>query len=155
MVCMKIVATNKKAFHDYEVLEKIEAGLILSGDEVKSIRKGSISLAGSFANIHEGELFLNNCHIAAYEKAYQPKEEETRRPRKLLLHRQELMRWMGKVAQKGVTIVPLKVYFNDRNYIKVEIGLCKHKKAEGKKEALKERDIERQTRRELSGRYKY
>lgn len=152
---MKIIATNKKAYHDYHVDQTIEAGIVLVGDEVKSIRRGNISLSGAFATVHDGELYLINCHIAPYEQAYLKKEEDTRKRRKLLLKRRELMRLIGQVSQKGITIVPLKVYFNDRSYIKVEIGICTHKKAAGKKEALKERDIARQTRRELAGRYKF
>lgn len=149
---MKIVAQNKKAFHDYHIHEKIEAGLVLTGDEVKSLRGGKASLVGSFATFHEGELYIINCHIALYEKAYsKATQEEATKRRKLLLHRRQLSKLVGEVSRRGVTIIPLKIYFNDRGLAKVELGIATHKKAEGKKQALKERDIERQTRRELRG----
>jgi SsrA-binding protein len=148
---MKLITKNKKAFFDYEVLESMEAGIVLSGDEVKSLRGGKVNLTGSFATFHNNELFMINTHISPYEKAYLKDENEAKRSRKLLLHKRQLSRLIGQVAQKGVTLVPLSLYFNDKNKIKVEIGICKHKKAHGKKEVIKERDIARQTRRELKG----
>jgi SsrA-binding protein len=151
---MKIVAQNKKAFFDYEILEKIEAGLMLTGDEVKSLRAGQVSLQGAFATVHEGELFLINCNITPYAQAYLKSDESRTRRRKLLLHKRELMRLIGDVSKKGVTIVPLRLYFNKRNIAKVELGVCKHKKAAQKKQSLKERDIRRETARELKNVYK-
>lgn len=154
---MKIVARNKKAFFDYEVLDKTEAGIVLTGDEVKSLRGGTASLTGAFATFHQGELYMINAYIAPYEKAFGPKksEELARQRRKLLLHRKQLSRLVGEVSQKGVTLVPLQIYFNDKGIAKVELGVCKHKKAQGRKKELKERDIKRQTRRELKGTYDY
>ncbi|HZW61359.1 MAG TPA: SsrA-binding protein SmpB [Candidatus Babeliales bacterium] len=152
---MKPIAQNRKAFFEYEVLDKIEAGIVLTGDEVKSLRAGQVSLAGSFAVVKDGELFLINANISIYKQAYQKKEELSTRSRKLLLHKRELARLIGDISRKGVTLVPLSIYFNDRNKVKVEIGICKSKKAAGKKQAIKERDIERQTRRELKDVYKY
>ncbi len=149
---MKIIAKNKKAFHDYEILEKIEAGVVLTGDEVKSLRAGKVSMQGSFATIHDGELYMINCHVSAYEKAYQKREELATRRRKLLVHKRELNKLIGEISRKGITLVPLVLYFSDRGKVKVELGLAKHRKAEGKKEMLKERDISRQTRRELKER---
>ena len=149
---MKIITKNKKAFHDYQILDTIEAGIVLTGDEVKSLRAGHVNLTGAFATIHKGELYMINAHIAAYEKAYDKKEEDTRRSRKLLLHKKELNKLIGDISRKGITIVPLKLYFNNKSKVKVELGLCKHKKAAGKKKELKERDIKRQTERELKGR---
>lgn len=150
MTIGKMISNNRKAYHDYDVLSTIEAGIVLLGDEVKSLRAGHINLTGSFATIHGGELYLINCHIASYEKAANKKEEEeTRRRRKLLLHRRELNRLIGDISKKGVTVVPLKIYFNEKSKIKVELGISKHKKAEGKKQAIKERDIKRETQREL------
>ncbi len=146
---MKIIAQNKKAYHDYEILEKIEAGIVLTGDEVKSLRAGQVSLIGAFATIHRGELFLINCRIAPYSKAFIKDEELATRRRKLLLHKRELMSLIGEVARKGITIVPLKIYFNKRNIAKVELGIAKHKKAPSRKKELKERDIKRETRRAL------
>jgi len=151
---MKIIAQNKKAYHDYEILDKIEAGIVLTGDEVKSLRAGMANLTGSFATIHEGELFLVNCHITPYAKAFRKDEEQARRSRKLLLHKRELNKLIGEISRKGVTVVPLKLYFSNKNVIKVELGVAKHKKAAGKKQALKERDIKREAQRELRGRYK-
>lgn len=152
---MKIIAQNKKAFHEYDILERIEAGIVLTGDEVKSVRAGQVSLIGSFATQHKGELFLMNSMISPYSHAYLKAEVEGRSSRKLLLHKRELSRLFGDISKKGITIVPLKLYINGKGIVKVELGVAKHKKAHGIKEALKERDIERQTRRELSGKYKY
>lgn len=152
---MKVLAQNKKAFFDYEILEKLEAGVVLTGDEVKSIRAGHVSLNGSFASVKQGELFLTNCTITPYSKAYIKKEGEATRARKLLLKKREVEKLIGDVSKKGITIVPLRIYLNERNFIKVELGVAKHKKAAGKKETIKERDIARQTRRELKDVYRY
>ncbi len=150
---MKIITQNKKAFHDYDILDQIEAGLVLTGDEVKSLRAGKVSLAGSFATVHNGELYLINCNITAYDKAYQKSEEDPTKRRKLLLHRRQLNKLIGDISLKGITIVPLKIYFNAKNLAKVELGVAKHKKAAGKKKALMERDIKRETQREVRGKY--
>lgn len=152
---MKLIAQNRKAFFEYEVLDKIEAGIMLVGDEVKSLRAGQVSLVGSFAVVKNGELYLLNCNIALYAQAYTKDKEITTRSRKLLLHRRELSRLIGEISKKGVTIIPLSIYFNNRNFVKVELGICKPKKAAGKKQAIKERDIDRQTRREVKDVYKY
>lgn len=146
---MKIITQNKKAFFDYEIFERIEAGVILNGNEVKSIRAGHISLLGSFAHIKDGELFLVNASITPYAMAYQKKDEEAARTRKLLIHKRELNRITGDISRKGVTVIPLKVYLNEKGLVKVELGICKHKKTHEKKQALKERDIKRETSREL------
>lgn len=152
---MKIVAQNKKAFFDYEILEKMEAGLVLSGDEVKSLREGKVSLIGAFATVHGGELYLINCRISPYSKAYLKDEEAATRRRKLLLHKKQLNSLIGDISRKGITILPLRMYFNDRNIAKVELGIGKHKKAASKKESIKERDIKRETSRELRGKIKF
>ena len=149
---MKVIATNKKAFHDYEILDRIEAGVVLTGDEVKAIRAGHVSLIGSFATVRDNELYLLNCMITPYSHAYLKSEEAARRTRKLLLHRRQLNKMIGEISRKGVTIVPLKVYLNEKGKVKIEIGIAKHKKAHGIKQELKERDIARQTQRELRGR---
>jgi SsrA-binding protein len=149
---MKIAVQNKKALQNYTILEKLEAGIVLTGDEVKSLRAGHGSLVSAFAHMQQGELYLVNCTISAYEKAYLKRAIETDRRRKLLLHKRQLMRLIGDISRKGLTVVPLKIYFNDRGYAKVELGLAVHKNAAGKKQELKERDIARQTRRELVGR---
>lgn len=151
---MKIITQNKKAFHDYDILEKLEAGVVLNGDEVKSIRAGNVSLTGSYATITPtGELSLLNCNIAPYEKAYIKSEDERTRSRKLLIHKRELTRLIGDISRKGITVIPLKMYLNEKGLIKIELGLAKHKKAAGKKEALREKDIKRETARELKKKY--
>lgn len=149
---IKNIARNKKAYFDYEILETLEAGIALSGDEVKSLRAGRVSLIGAFATVHQGEIYMINCNITPYERAFTKQNEEyaTRR-RKLLLHRKEINRLIGLVAQKGATLIPLNLYFNEKNKVKVEIGVCRHKKAPSKKKEIKERDIKRETRRELRG----
>lgn len=152
---MKVIAQNKKAFFDYDIIDKIEAGIVLSGDEVKSLREGKVSLIGAFATVHGGELYMINCRISPYSKAYMKDDSEATRRRKLLLHRKQLSSLIGDISRKGITLIPLRIYFNDRNLAKVEIGVGKHKKAEGKKEAIKERDIKRETSRALKNTYKY
>ena len=146
---MKVIAQNKKALFDYEILDRMEAGVVLTGDEVKSIRQGHVSLIGSYATMHQGELMLLNCTITPYKQAYQKKDEQSTRTRKLLLHRREIDRLAGEIAQKGITVVPLKIYLNKKGLIKVELGIAKHKKMADKKKILKERDIKRETTREL------
>lgn len=148
---MKIFAQNKKAFHDYQVLDTIEAGIVLMGDEVKSIKLGQASLGGSYATFKDGELYLLNVNIAAYAQAYMKGAEPTR-SRKLLLHRREIARIIGDMSRKGVTLIPLKLYASKKGLIKAEIGLCKHKNATDKKHTLKEKDIKRETERALRGR---
>jgi len=152
---MKIITQNKKAYHDYEILDTIEAGIVLTGDEVKSLRAGMANLTGSFANIHDGELYLVNAHITPYSKAFLKSDDAARRSRKLLLHKKELTKLVGDISKKGITIVPLKLYFTKKSKVKVELGIAKHRKAAGKKQVLKEKDIKREAQRELRGRYKY
>ena len=147
---MKIIAQNKKAYHDYDILEKIEAGIVLTGDEVKSLRAGQVSMVGSFAAIRNGEMTLVNCRISPYEKAYQKKDEDAAaRTRVLLLHKRQTLKLLGEIAQKGITVVPLMFYFNDKSKIKVQLGVAKHKKAPDRKKELKERDIKRETSRAM------
>ncbi len=148
----KILSQNKKALFDYEILNRFEAGIVLTGNEVKSVRAGHVSLVGAFANIHKGELFLINCTISPYSHAAEQKKGEESRSRKLLVHKRELNRLIGDISRKGVTLVALKMYLNERNLIKVEIGIAKHKKAPSKKATLKERDIRRETERVWRGR---
>jgi SsrA-binding protein len=145
---MKIVAENKKAFFNYDLLEKLEAGISLLGSEVKSIREGRVSLKESFAEIRNGEVYLLNCHISPYEAANRF-NHEPRRPRKLLLHKQEIKRLTGKIKEKGLTLIPTKVYFNEKGKVKIEIALARGKRAFEKKEAIKARDVEREVRAEM------
>lgn len=153
---MKIITQNRKAFHDYEIIDRIEAGIVLSGDEVKSIRAGHINLTGSFAHMVNNELWLKNCHITPYKQAYDlihKDEEYPVRNRKLLLSRRQLNRISSDIARQGITVVPLKVYLNEKSRIKVELGIAKGKKSADKRQALKERDIKRQTDREMRIKY--
>lgn len=145
---MKPIAVNKKAFHDYEILEKIEAGISLTGSEVKSLREGRISLKDSYIEIRRGEALLVRAHISPYSHA-SIDNHVPERERKLLLHRREINRLDGKVRTKGVSIIPLRVYFNDRGVAKVEIALAKGKREYEKKQKLKERDIAREMDRDL------
>ena len=147
------VATNRKAFYEYEILDRYEAGLVLTGDEVKSLRKGSVNLRDSFAVVKDGELMLLNCYIAPYSHAY-TKEDASRRSRKLLLHKREIDHLIGEVSRKGYTLIPLKIYFNKRNKAKVEIGVAKHKKMASRKREIKERELAREASREVKVRIK-
>ncbi|HDJ23413.1 MAG TPA: SsrA-binding protein SmpB [Candidatus Aminicenantes bacterium] len=145
---MRVIATNKKALFNYELLETYEAGLVLTGSEVKSIREGRVSLKESYAEIVDGEVFLVNCHISPYPAANIFNHEPKRR-RKLLLHKREIKRLMGRTSEKGYTLVPTKLYLSDRGKVKIEIALAKGKKAYQKREAIRERDREREMRAEL------
>ncbi len=145
---MRTIAKNKKAKFNYEILEKIETGISLLGSEVKSVREGRVSLKESHAEIKGGEVYLINCNISPYEAASRF-NHEPKRERKLLLHRREIKRLTGKIQEKGLTLVPTKVYFNDKGKVKVEVSLAKGKKAYQKREAIRERDREREMRAEL------
>lgn len=143
---MKVITTNKRANFEYFVLQKFDAGIVLEGGEVKSIRAGHISINDTYVIIRDGEAYLINSYIKAYPYArVQPDE---RRARKLLLNRNEIDFLAGKTATQGLTIVPLKVYL-DGQYVKVEIALCKGKLLHDKREALKQRDVKRDIQREL------
>ncbi|NDD54821.1 SsrA-binding protein SmpB [bacterium] len=144
---MIIVTTNRRAHFDYQVEETYEAGLVLKGDEVKSIRAKQVSLNDAFATFKDGELFLINCHIAPYSHAYS-KEDTSRQSRKLLLRKKEITKLIGAISRKGLTIIPLKLYFTKRGYVKLELGIARHRKAVNKKTMIKERDIKRETQRE-------
>jgi SsrA-binding protein len=142
---MKTVAVNKKAFFNYEVLETMEAGLVLLGSEVKSIRDGRISMKDTFADVRNGEIILFNLHISPYEAANRFNHEPLRE-RKLLLHRREIRRLTGKIQERGLTLVPTKVVMTDKGLIKVELALAKGKKLYDKKAVIKERDQAREAR---------
>jgi SsrA-binding protein len=145
---MKLIAKNKKAFFNYEILETYEAGIALVGSEVKSIREGKISLKESYAEIKEGEVFLVNCHISIYEASNRFNHDPLRE-RKLLLHKREIKRLTGKVQERGLTLVPTKVLINEKGKMKVELGLAKGKRAYQKREAIRERDRDREMKAEL------
>lgn len=136
---------NRKARYDYEILDTIEAGIVLRGTEVKSIREGRVNLTDSYANIKNGEMFLLNMHISPYSHGNIHNHDE-RRTRKLLLHKKEIKKLADKVADKGLTLVPLKLYFK-KNKVKLSIGLVRGKKTYDKREAIKERDVMREIQR--------
>ncbi len=143
----KVVATNRKAFHEYEVVETLEVGIVLTGTEIKSVRAGKVSLVDGFAVIRNGEVWLLNVHIAPYDFGAR-ENHEPRRERKLLLHRSEIHRFMGKVAERGWTLTPLRLYLRD-NRAKVELGLVRGKKLYDKREAIARRDADRDLERTL------
>jgi len=145
---MRVIAKNSKAFFNYELIDTYEAGIALLGSEVKSIREGRISLKESYAEIRDGEVFLISCHISPYEAANRFNHDPLRE-RKLLLHRQEIKRLTGKIREKGFTLVPTRALLNDKGKIKVEIALARGKRSYQKKEAIKERDRDREMRAEL------
>jgi SsrA-binding protein len=138
----KILCQNKKAFHDYSINDVLEAGIVLLGPEVKSLRDGRSSLVDGYARIKNGEVFLHNFHIAPYPFAHNL-NLDPKRTRKLLLNKQEIRRLIGKTKEKGYTLIPLKVYFSNSR-AKVEIGLAKGKKKVDKRHALKEKEQKRE-----------
>jgi SsrA-binding protein len=148
----KILASNRKAYHDYEILDKNEAGIVLSGYEVKSARMSHISLSDSLVRFASGEAFADNVYIAPYEQmSTHIADYDSKRKRKLLLHKSEIFKLQTKTKEKGLTVIPLEVYIK-HGRIKILIGLAKGKRAYDKKEALKKKDIARDTAAELSRR---
>jgi SsrA-binding protein len=145
----KTVANNRKAFHDYAILEQVEAGLMLTGYEVKSLRQNSANLTDGFVHFKNNEAFLENVHIAAYaQQSTHILDFNSRRPRKVLMHRTEIKNLFNKTREKGLTLVPLEIFFSPRGFAKVMLGLGKGKKAADKRESIKKKDIEREMRRE-------
>jgi SsrA-binding protein len=140
----RVIADNRKAFHDYHVIETYEAGIALLGTEVKSIREGSVNLRDSYARIDRGEAWLLNMHIGPYSHMGYANHEE-RRARKLLLHAHEIRKLTGKVAERGLTVVPLQLYYKNGR-VKVAIALVKGKQAHDKRETIRRREIDRETR---------
>ena len=138
----RVVATNRRARHEYEILETLEAGLVLRGTEVKSLRDGQVNFKDSYATVRNGEAWLRGCHISPYSHGTDA-NHEPERDRKLLLHKREITRIMGKTAEKGLTVVPLKVYFK-RGRIKIELGLARGKKLHDKRATLRERETRRE-----------
>jgi SsrA-binding protein len=140
----KNIAENRKAFHDYHILETFETGLVLLGTEVKSIREGRVNLRDSFARIDHGEVFVYNLHIQPYtHRGYA--DHEPLRPRKLLLHAHEIRKLIGKTVERGMTLVPLRLYFKSGK-VKVAVGLARGKQMHDKRETLKRREVDRETR---------
>ncbi|RMD89203.1 MAG: SsrA-binding protein SmpB [Calditrichaeota bacterium] len=143
----KIITTNRKARHDYEILETMEAGIVLQGTEVKSLREGRANLKDSYATVKDGEVFLLNAHISPYKHGNINNHEPTR-TRKLLLNKKEIRRLIGKVQEKGLTLVPLKMYFKNGK-VKVELALARGKKIYDKRKDIAKRDAELEIRRQL------
>jgi SsrA-binding protein len=141
---IKIVTTNRKAHYNYEITDSIEAGIVLKGTEVKSLREGKANLQDSYARIKNGEVWVFNMHISQYDQGSIFNHEPTRN-RKLLLHRNEILRLSRKVDEKGMTLVPLKVYFKNGK-VKLEIGIARGKRKYEKKETIKKKDMERELR---------
>ena len=140
----KLLATNRKAYHEYFILDKLEAGVALLGTEVKSIREAKINLKESYAAVKEGEAFLFDCHISPYSHGNRENPDPTR-TRKLLLHRQEIRKLIGKTQEKGLTLVPLRVYLK-RGKIKIELGVARGKKLYDKRETERKKDSDREAR---------
>jgi SsrA-binding protein len=140
----RVIAENRKAFHDYHIIERWEAGIALLGTEVKAIREGRVNLRDSFARVDRGEIWLENVHISPYShRGYA--EHAERRSRKLLFHRHEIRKLVGQVAEKGMTLVPIEMYLKNGR-VKVLVGLAKGKQAHDKRETIRRREVDRETR---------
>jgi SsrA-binding protein len=150
---MKVIATNRKAYRDYVVIESFEAGIELKGSEVKSLRDGKVNLEDGFARVDGKEIFLFNVHISPYAFSSYLNVESARQ-RKLLLHRAQIDRLAVQLAQKGLTLVPLKVYFTEKGIAKIELALCKGKKLYDKRHDIKKREIDMKLRKEMNNRRK-
>ena len=144
------VATNRRARHKFELVEKMEAGIVLQGSEVKSLRNGKAQMADSYAVVEKGEVWLRNLHIPPYEPASR-ENHEPERPRKLLLHRDEIERLIGKTAEKGLTLIPTRIYFKGRR-AKVELALARGKEGRDRRREIADRDVRREVEREFKGR---
>ena len=146
---MKVVTENRQAKFEYFIEETYTCGIVLEGAEVKSIRNGAINLKDSFCSIYKGEVFLKNAHISVYEKQGAFNSRDAKRDRKLLLRRAEINKIVGKVSEKGYTLVPLLVYF-EGSLVKVQMGLCKGKRTFDKKNSIKEKDLQRYAERQIN-----
>lgn len=145
---MKVITTNKSASFEYFIEEKYEAGIVLQGNEIKSVRLGNVNMNDSFCFVRGNDVSVKNMHIAFYDKSDGFTQKDTRRDRKLLLHKSEIAKIAGKINRQGYTLVPLKMYFKD-SLIKMEIALCKGKHTYDKKQSLAERDVKRSLDREM------
>lgn len=145
----KVICVNRQANHEYFILERVEAGIELEGAEVKSLRQGNVNLKDSFCVVYNGEMYIKNMHISLYGNAGVFNSKDAKRDRKLLLHKSEIIKLKSKVEQKGLTLVPLKLYFKQA-LIKMELGLCQGKHTFDKKNSLKEKDIKRDKERQIN-----
>jgi len=151
---VKVVAENRRAKHDYFIEESFEAGIALKGTEVKSLREGKVSIKDAFILIRDGEAYIHNMHISPYEKRGYA-DHEPKRERKLLLKKREIMYLWGKVKERGMTVIPLRVYFNQRGKAKIEIALARGKKIYDKRETLKEKEAQREIEKAFRQKQKY
>lgn len=142
----RLIVKNRRATYEYEILERFEAGIVLLGTEVKSIREGRVSISEAYSAPHNGELYIYDMHIGQYPPAG-ARNHEPRRPRKLLLHRHEIKRLMGKVEERGLTLIPLRLYTNNKGVVKLEIALARGRAKRDRREEIKRRDLERERRR--------
>ena len=148
----KLICTNKKAFHEYFVEERVEAGMVLQGTEVKSLRLGKANLGDAFAMVRDGEAYLHNLHISPYDFGHRDNHDPDRM-RKLLLHKKEIVRLFAKIREQGYTLIPLRLYFKDGK-VKVELGLAKGKKLHDKREDLKKKEQKREVAQALKERHR-
>lgn len=144
----KNISLNRVASHEYYILERYEAGIVLDGGEIKSLRLGNVNLKDSFCLSYDGELFIKNMHIPVYDKAGAFNVKDSRRDRKLLMHKDEIIKLVSKVEQKGLTLVPLRLYFKEA-LVKLELGLCQGKHTYDKKKSIMEKDLKREKEREI------
>lgn len=150
----KIAGTNRRASMRYEILESVEAGIVLTGPEVKSLRAGGVQLQDGFARIENEQAYLWNVHISPYAQGSLHVVQEPTRKRKLLLHHKEILKWMGKTQIKGLTIVPLEIYFNAKGIAKVKLGLGKGKRGPDQRDEIKRRTVDREMQRNFAGKFK-
>ncbi|TLY19789.1 MAG: SsrA-binding protein SmpB [Nitrospirae bacterium] len=146
----QVIATNRRAFHDFAIQEKLEAGIALKGTEVKSLREGRANLRDSFASVDRGKVVLHHCHISPYSHG-NIMNHDPLRPRVLLLHKKEIRKLIGQTQQKGLTLVPLRIYFTARGLAKVEIALARGKKEYDRRETIKQREAGREMERAMKG----
>ncbi|MCB0833966.1 MAG: SsrA-binding protein SmpB [Bacteroidetes bacterium] len=149
---IKIIATNRKARHEYEIMDKLEAGIVLMGSEVKSLREGRVTLQDCHARIENNEVILYHMHIPEYKQANLNNHPEYR-PRKLLIHRTQIRKLQKQVEEKGMTLIPLSLYFNEKNLVKVELAVARGKKLYDKRESIAKRDENRRLQREYGRRH--
>ncbi len=151
---VKVIATNRRAVIKYEILETLEAGIVLTGPEVKSLRAGGSNLQDGFARMDNEVPSLWNVHIAPYSHGSLHVQQEPTRTRRLLMHSQEIKKWMGKTMVKGLTIIPLELYFNSRGKVKIRLGLAKGKRGPDRREDIKKKTIQREALRDFGGKHK-
>jgi len=150
----RVVSTNRRATIRYDLLETVEAGLVLTGPEVKSVRAGNVNLGDGFARIDGDQVYLWNVHISPYLFGALHEPQDPLRKRKLLLNRREILRWMGKTTVKGLTIIPVEIYFNQRGLAKVKLALAKGRKGPDQREELRRKTVGRELQREFTGKHR-